>query len=195
MRPCRRRERELRALLRAPEEGAHNLAAFIAAHGAELGLDDSSDADEVLAPRLRARLEDRRLAEQRAALPVTLRQLRAAARWDDQAVLLPPAPLFRLASTAGEKYIRLVGDNIDTIVRRRVLHRAGVVLRPFRDVSAVVDVEGVHLHWGSCGRLNLIGQQVKEPTNALAVLLPPRCVPRSMPVLLGDVLAELGLGV
>jgi hypothetical protein len=193
--------RGLRALLRAPELGSYNLAAYVAAHEAELGLDLSAMAgpDEVVAPRLLALLERRRAEARRAAeggILATLRQLQAGARWRDEQVVLPPGLFFRLASPAtGKKYIQLLGDGLDVTVSRQLLRRAGVALRAFRDVSVSVDADGVHLCWGGRGRLNFYPQQVKGSLDALVVTLPPRSVSRRMPLLVGEVLADMGFGI
>lgn len=193
--------RELRALLRAPETGGHNLSAYIEAHGAEFGLDPSqlTGPDEVVAPRLLALLDVRRIEGRRLVddgIAATLRQLQSGARWRGEEVLLPPAPFFRLASPAtGKKYVRLAGDHVDVTVSRQLLQRAGVALRAFRNVSVAVDGGGVRLGWGARGRLNFCPLKLKGPVDALAVSLPPRTVSKKMPVLLGEILAEMGFGI
>ena len=194
------RERELRALLRVSEDGAHNLADFIAEHGAELGFDAGmrSEPDEVLSPLLRAHLERLRTADVRAGrsnVEATLRQLRMAARWHDGQALLPPAPLFRLCAPGrGKKYIRFVGPGVDVTVRRQLLQRAGVALRAFRDVSAIVDADGMHFRWDARGTLNFYSENIKPAEDTLVVSLPARCAPTRLPALLGEIIAELGFG-
>lgn len=187
-------------MLRAPETGSYNLADYVAAHGAELGLDpmQMTGPDDVVAPRLLAHLDAHREEQRRAVqdgILATLRQLQSEARWRDEQVVLPPGPLFRLASPAtGKRCVRFVGDGVDVTVTRELLQRAGVALRAFRDVSTRVDGDGVHLRWGACGQLNFCSQPLKAPADALVVTLPRRTAFRTMPMLLGDVLAELGFG-
>lgn len=200
----RRRERELRALLRVPEQGCYNLAAFIAAHGAELGLNGAAmnEPDEVLVPRLRAHVErwhyeERRLIE--TAIRSTAHEFVAGAWWRDGGVVLPAGPLFRLASpTIGRPYIRFVGDGLDVAVSRERIQRAGAALRAFHDVRVSVDGGGLHLRWDGRGGLNFYPQALRQPTDTLVVALPPRRAPRTaprrVPVLIGEILAELGYG-
>lgn len=195
-----RRERELRALLRVPEQGCYNLAAFIAAHGAELGLDGAAynEPDEGLVPRLRAHLErwqqeQRQLAD--ADVLSTAHELVAGARWRNGGVVLHVGPLFRLASpTIGKQYVRFVGDSLDIAVSRERLQRAGAALRPFRDIRASVDDGGLHLRWDGRGGLNFKPQTLRQPTDAFVLALPPRAAPRGVPILIGEILAELGYG-
>ena len=125
----------------------------------------------------------------------TLRQCQSGARWRGEQVALPPAAVFRLASPAtGKRYIRFVGDSIDVTVWRQLLQRAGVALRAFRDVSVSVDGDGVHLRWGARGQLNFFSQRLKTPADAFVISLPTRPGHRTMPVLLGEILAELAFG-
>lgn len=187
-------------MLRTPETGSYNISDYVTAHGAELGLDPKEmiGPDEIVAPRLLVRLEVHRAGQRRAAenaMVATLRQLQSEARWLGEQVALPPGPLFRLASPmTGKKYVRFVGHGIDVTVWRQLLQRAGVALRAFRDVSVSVDGVGIHLRWGERGQLNFFSQRLKTPADALVVTLPRRSASRTMPVLLGEVLAELGFG-
>lgn len=197
---ARRLERELCALLRAPEEGARNVEAFLAAHGAELGLDTAEMAgpDEELAPRLRAIFEQKKATEQhvaQAGIVATVRELRRDAYWRNGRLVVPPFPFFRLASLrARATHLRFVGSGIDIAVRRQLLRRTGTALRAFRDVSVFLDADGAHVRWGERGGLNFYPQD-NERLDALVVSLPPRAVPPRMPVLLGEILAELGFGI
>lgn len=187
-------------MLRAPETGSHNLADFVTAHGAELGLDpmEITGPDEVVAPHLFAHLDAHREGRRRAVhhgVVATLRQVQSEARWRGEQVVLPLVPFFRLASpTTGKKYVRFVGDGVDVTVPRKLLQRAGTALRAFRDVSATVDSDGVHLRWGARGQLNFFSQRLKTPDDALVVSLPTRTIHRTMPVLLGEILAQLAFG-
>lgn len=197
----RRRERELRALLRVPEEGRYNVANYIRVHEAELGLDAQgmNGPDEVLAPLLLTHLERRRLQERsvhESAVHSMLCLLHREARWHDGQVVLPPGPFFRLVTaTTRRKYIRFVGDGIDVTVTRQLVQRAGAALRVFRDVSVNVDDGGVHLRWEMRrGGLNLFPQALRRPEDALVIALPRRPVVKRMPMLIGEILAELGFG-
>lgn len=58
-----------------------------------------------------------------------------------------------------------------------------------------VDADGVHLRWNTHGGLNLYPQELKQEDGALLVVLPRRPVTTALPVLLGEVLAEMGLGI
>lgn len=188
-------------MLRAPEPGSYNLADFIATHRAELALDSDelNGPDEVLVPRLRALLEKLRDDERRGDRRVEaarVRDLRDGARWVGPQVVVLPHALFRLAAGAkGKKYIRLVGEEVDVAVSCRLLVRTGAALRVFADVVARVDLDGLHLSWrGGRGQLNLCPQRLKQPDDALVVTLPRRTVHRTMPALLGEILAELAFG-
>lgn len=196
------RERELRAMLRAPEAGSYNLSGYVSAHRAELELDDLVDvlqSDEVLAPRLLARLDERRQETELSLFrseAERVRHLEENARWRGEQVVFPPRLLFRLSSgVRGRKYIRFLSRAADVAFVRGSIVQAGVALRAFTDVEAALDVEGLHLAWrGGRGRLNFYPQRMKQPDEALVVHLLRPATQRDMPVLLGEVLAELGFG-
>ena len=188
-------------MLRAAEPGSYNLADFVAKHHAELALDSEELAgpDELLAPRLLVLLEKQREVARRAERQVEAARVsgvRDCARWVGPQVVVLPHALFRLAAGAkSKKYIRFVGEEVDVSVSRWLLVRAGAALRVFTDVVARIDAGGLHLGWrGDRGQLNFCPQRLKQTDNALVVSLPPRTAHRTMPALLGEILAELAFG-
>lgn len=128
------REAELRQLLRVPEEGSYNIADYLAAHGAELGLDAShvNESDDVAAPRLRQVLDTRR-SERRAirheGIGEALREIQREAYWRGDHVVLPPARIFQVASTAvGKKYVRFTNGDLDVSLASSLVRRAAAAL-------------------------------------------------------------------
>lgn len=195
-------EAKLRQLLRVPEEGSYNIADYLAAHGAELGLDLSHirEPDEVVAPRLLQILDMRRSAERAtrgAVLDETLRGIQHEAYWRGDQVVLPPARVFQVASTAvGRKHLRFINDDLDVSVASPLLRRAGTALRRFQDVSITVAAGGLRLRWcRGRGGFNFSPQRVKQPTDAIVVTVPSRIATPKMPVLLGEILGEMGYGL
>ena len=196
------RETELRQLLRAPEEGGHNIADYLAAHGAELGIDlpHVSESDDVAAPRLRQVLETRRSerrAIRREGIGEPLREIQREAYWRGDHVVLPPPRVFQVASTAvGKKYVRFTDGDLDVAVASSLLRRAAAALRRFRHVSVSLGADGLHLRWSrGRGGLNFYPQRLRQPADAIVVTLPSRRTTQTMPVLLGEVLGEMGYGI
>lgn len=99
---------------------------------------------------------------------------------------------------AQKKYISFETNTKRIPVLRQVLVRVRAALRAFPDVAAFVDERGLHVVWrGGRGGLNLRPQVEERGTEVLHVDLRPagqsrRGTPR-MPVLLAEVLADLGL--
>jgi hypothetical protein len=189
-------------MLRAPEEGSYNLTDYLREHGAELELEDLvhvRQTDEVVAPVVLTRLEQLRRAEHHALYRTEterVREVQRSARWQAEQVVLLPQALFRLISGMnGKKYIRFVGPKLDVAISRGPIARAGVALRAFNDVGALIDADGLHFSWrGGRGRLNFYPQPLRQPGDVLVVHLPSPTTRRSVSVLLGEVLAELGFG-
>lgn len=189
-------------MLRAPEDGSYNLADYLREHGVELGLAELvhvRQTDEVLAPLVSPRLEEQRDAENRAlahAEAEYAREVRRSARWQGDHLALLPCALFQLISgMSRKKYVRFSGSNLDVAVARSVVARARSALRTFDDVSTFIDVCGLHFSWrGGHGGLNLRPQSSAHPDDTVLVHLPSPTTRRTPPVLLGEVLAELGFG-
>ena len=216
MKPARRDPlRELVGLLRAPEAGAHNLGAFLSANAEDLAaalcstaedLRASADLpDEVVAPRLRARLGRRReLEQERKAQDDTEIAARAAAmlgrtvRWTEQGAVLDTELLLGdLLADRAKKYVSFTGDGFTTAVEREVLAKTALLRRLFIDVAAYVDAAGVHVRWrGGRGGYNWRPQVVAahhRDTVLDVPLSPPHAVhiPRRG-AWLAEVLREVG---
>lgn len=196
------REAELRQLLRVPEEGSYNIADYLAAHGAELGLDVShiSESDDVAAPRLRQVLDTRRSerrAIRREGIGEALREIQREAYWRGDHVVLPPARIFQVASTlVGKRYVRFTNGDLDVSLASSLLRRAAAALRRFRHLSITLGADGLHLRWlRGRGGFNFYPQRLRQPADAIVVTLPPRRATQKTPVLLGEVLGEMGYGI
>lgn len=196
------REAELRQLLRVPEEGSYNIANYLAAHGADLGLDlpRVTEPDDVVAPRLLQILDTRRSerrAIRRERIGGALREIQREAYWQGDHLVLPPTRVFEVASTAvGKKYVRFTNGDLDVSLASSLLRRAAAAVRRFRHVSIIVGADGLHLRWlGGRGGFNFHPQRLRQPADAIVVTLPPRRVTQKIPVLLGEVLGEMGYGI
>jgi hypothetical protein len=211
--------RGLLHLVRVPEEDGHDVGNFLAANAEELApllATTPSDLsasrllpDGQVVARLRARLEracqrdqDARGRQRDAEAQAAAEHLAAAVRWEHDRALLPTPLLFSKALWAvPQKHAVLVADDFQVVVRRDLVNRARTLLPKLPTVDAFATREGLHLRWGCSGRLNLCSRNVsrEERAAALVIALPaPRVVPKPaearLPMLLGDVLAELGFG-
>ena len=219
MKPSRRDPlRELLQLLRVPEEGACNLGAFLAANADALApaLGSSPEdlqasvemPDEVVAPRVKARLARRReLDQERDRQEDAEVATRAAAtlgrtvRWTEQgAVLDTDLLLGDVLVDREKKYVTFKGEDFTVAVERDTLARAAMVRRIYLDVAACVDADGLHVRWrGGRGGYNWKPRFVApaDRERVLTVALPPlvrAAVPRPG-AWLGDLLVELGYAV
>jgi hypothetical protein len=219
MKPARRDPlRELVQLLRFPEEGACNLGAFLAENADELApaLGSTGDdlrasagmPDEVVAPRIRARLgrrrelEQEKMAQENAELAVrAATTLGRTVRWTEQgAVLDTDVLLGDLLADRGQKYIAFTGPDFTTAVERMTLARTASLRRLFMDVAACVDSTGLHVRWrGGRGGYNWRTQVIEPAERALVLtveLQPPvRAAVRRPGAWLGDLLQEMGFAV
>jgi hypothetical protein len=219
VKPARRDPlRELVGLLRVPEEGAHNLGAFLVAHADDLAAALGSNPedlrgsaelpDEVVAPRVRARLGRRRELEQdKKAQDDAETAVRAATvlgrtvRWAEQGAVLDTELLLGdLLADRAKKYVSLAGPDFTTAIERATLARTAMLRRMFIDVAAYVDADGLHVRWrGGRGGYNWKPQIVVPADRAVVLevaLQPPlrAAVPRSG-AWLGDVLRQVGFAV
>jgi len=160
--------RELQQLLRVPEEGAANIGAFLFDHAEALAsaLGSSPEdlrasegmPDEVVAPRLRARLGRRREVDrERQALEDTELAMRAAtvlgrtARWTEHgAVLDTDLLLGDVLADRQRKYIAFNGEAFTVAIERDILARAEYIQKiggPNRraDQMPCVDLRNFHL--------------------------------------------------
>ena len=219
MKPSRRDPlRELQQLLRVPEEGAANIGAFLFEHAEQLAsaLGSSPEdlrasvnmPDEVVAPRLRARLGRRReVGQEKKALEdadVASRAataLGATVRWTEHgAVLDPDLLLGDVLADREKKYVAFTGPDFTTAIERDTLARTSVLRRIFIDVAAYVDAEGLHVRWrGGRGGYNW-KPQVVVPADRARVLTvelraPARAAVRRPGAWLGELLLEMGYAV
>lgn len=201
--------KELVRLYSLARHGEYNLAAHLVAYPeltADLGvpLDTTKDDAELgleLAPVVgkykracsRAALAERdRRAEHGAA------QLISTSRPDGERVVLGAGLLLGPASAGTHEYIAFELEAVRLAVPRRLLARARVVLRGLLDLAAYVDAAGLHLRWrGGRGGLNIRPQLPRRDDHVLLVDLrrraPQRAPAPAPPVLLAEVLADLGL--
>jgi hypothetical protein len=210
--------KELHGLLRLPEEGACNLGAFLSANADELApllgsspedLRASADMpDEVVVPRLRARLARcREMDRERAALEGTELAVRAATtlgrtvRWAELgAVLDTDLLLGDVLADRAKRYIAFNGPDFTTTVERGTLARTSSLRRFFIDVAAWVDAGGLHVRWrGGRGGYNW-KPQVVAPVDSRLVLTvdlqpPVRAAVRRPGAWLGELLIEMGYAV
>lgn len=130
-------------------------------------------------------------AERAAAL------LAASARHESERVVLDADVLLGELLAGTHSFVCLELETVRIAVRRHVLVKARGALRTFLDLTAFVDERGLHLAWrGGGGGLNLRPQSEEREASVLHVdLRRARRVGMlsSRPVLLSDVLAELGL--
>lgn len=189
--------------------GEYNLAAHLRAHPHLLeelgrGLDLTKDDAELglaLAAAIgkykgmcarSAVLERDGRAEQAAA------RLIATARADGDRLVLDPPLLLGPASAGTHDFIAFELEALRVAVPRRPLARGRVVLRNFLDLAAYVDGAGLHLRWrAGLGGLNIRPQLPRRDDHVLFLDLRRRAAPRApapaAPVLLAEVLADLGL--
>ncbi len=219
MKPSRRDPlRGLQQLLRVPEEGAANIGAFLFANAEQLApaLGSSPDdlrasadmPDEVVAPRVTARLARRReLDQERERQEDSEVALRAAAslgatvRWTEHgAVLDTDLLLGDVLADRRKKYIAFTGEGFTTAVERDTLARTASLRRVFIDVAAYVDAEGLHVRWrGGRGGYNWKARFVapidRERVLTIEMRPPTRAVVHRPGAWLGELLQDMGFAV
>ncbi len=200
--------RELLTLYARAGRGEYNIGAFLREHpelAARLGgLDlerDDADLALQLAPAIgqyKRHVAHDQAGERGARAERAARALAGSARHRLERVELDPAILLGdLLADGSKKYIGFELTGVRVVVARQLLLRARMALRPFPDVTATIDEKGLRLGWrGGRGGLHF-RPQLEE--RGAAVLLVDLRVPvqrrspaRSGPVLLAEVLANLG---
>lgn len=201
--------KELVRLYSLAHRGEHNLAAHLRAHpevAAALGVDvdpvrDDAELALVVAPAIgkyklscsRAAVGERDRRAEEAG-----RRLGARARHDGQVVLLDADLLLGPMSTGSHDFLAFELESTRVVVPRRPLARGRVVLRGFLDLVAFLDPRGLHLRWkAGRGGLNFRPHAPPREAGLLVVDLrrpaPRRASAPASPVLLAEVLADLGL--
>lgn len=201
--------RELLRLYSLASRGEYNLTQFLVDRPelvAHLGLllDLERDDAEValqLAPavgRYKRRAAHLKAGEHTERAAAAVRQLVATSqRRADQLEIDAELLLGDLLADSSKKYISFEFTGARVPVLRGALARARAPLRNFIDLGAYIDESGVHLRWrGGRGGLNFRPHVEERGADVLRVDLRPvppvrRLLPR--PVLLADVLADLGL--
>jgi hypothetical protein len=212
--------RDLVHLVRVPEEGGYDVGDFLAVNAEALAPLLGTTAGDLAASRLlpdgqvvarlRTRLEracqrdqEGRGRQQEAEAHAAAEQLAAAVRWKgDRALLTPGLLFFKALWAVPQKHAVLVADDFEVLVRRDLVNRARTLLPKLPEVAAFADREGLHIRWrGGHGQLNLCSRNVSRDERAAAIVIAlpsPRPVQRrdvpQLPMLLGDVLVELGFG-
>lgn len=199
--------RELLALYSRAGRAEHNLGDFLREHPelvARLGDLDLNRDDAELALQLAPAIgrykrttagdhaNDRVRRAEKAAQNLTASAVHHADR-----VELEPRVLLGQLIAGSQKYISLELTTTPVWLHRQTLLRAKTALRPFRDLTASVDERGLHLRWrAGRGGLNLRPQVEECGAAVLHVDLRPVSRPRGLrhspPVLLADVLFDLG---
>jgi hypothetical protein len=210
--------KELVQLLRVPEEGACNLGAFLSDHAEELAaalgstpedLRASVDVpDEVVAPRVRARLaRHREIDQERKALEDGELAMRAAAtlgrtvRWTERGGVLDTDLLLGdVLLDRAKKYITFKADDFVTTVERETVARTALLRRVFIDVAAWVDADGLHVRWrGGRGGYNWKPRSVALVDRMLVLSVelqaPARTAARHPGAWLGELLQEMGFAI
>lgn len=188
-------EDNLGHFLRERPELVHHLGAALDLHrdDAEIALQLAPAVGRYKRRAGRAQAEER---AERAARAV--QQLVATARHRHELVELDADLLLAdVLADASRKYISFEMPGARIPVYRHALAKARVPLRGFIDLAGYVDERGLHLRWrGGRGGLDFRPQAEQRDAEVLHVDLRPappvrRMLPR--PVLLADVLADLGL--
>jgi len=195
--------RELAILMRAPEEGEHNIGVFVRenadALAASLGTDSKSLLkmallpDALLAPNLQARLDHlrrlQRLRESERAERAA-RELARTATWlDDRVVLDVEIVLGDLLADRSNRFVRFVDDAFETAVLRASIAECRPLKRTFMDLVCFVNASGLAFRWRAArGRLNFYPQDVDTGAKALVVPLPTRRSVRHAWRAIGDAL-------
>jgi hypothetical protein len=208
--------RELQQLLRAPEDGACNLGAFLAEHADALAdaLGSTADdlrasvemPDEVIAPRLRVRLARRReIADGQKALDDAQVALHAATtlghtvRWTERgAVLDTDLLLGDVLADGDKKYVVFHGPDFTTAIDRGTLARTRALRRLFVDVAAYVDAGGLYFRWrGGRGGFNWKAQVVPpaDRPRVLTIELAARAAVTRPAAWFTDWLREVGYAI
>jgi hypothetical protein len=210
--------RELQQLLHVPEEGAVNIGAFLAANADALApalgstpedLQASVDMpDEVVAPRVKARLARRRQLDQERERQEDAEvagrgaaALGATVRWTEHgAVLDTDLLLGDVLVDREKKYIAFGGEDFTVAVERDTLARAAMVRRIYIDVAACVDADGVHVRWrGGRGGYNwkprFVAPADRERVLTVELQAPVRAAVPRPGAWLGDLLGEMGFAI
>lgn len=202
-------KRELLRLYGLASRGEYNLGGFlrerpevVATLGVPVDLErDDAELALQLAPgigRYKRRSVQQQEVERGERAEEGARRLVLSARHRWQRVELDPDALFGdVLADARKKYVTFELDAARVSLPRPLLLKARVALRGFIDVDANVDEGGLHLTWrGGKGGLNLKPQVEERGAGVILVDLRRRVPSRPtvrQPVLLADVLAELGL--
>lgn len=159
----------------------------------------------------RGRQMDRqaRLRSLRHQAQGAIRKLVRGAIWgaDGRVHMDPPLLLGLVLADPGAKYLALHVDETVVAVPRTTLLQARRALRGFSDLNIWIDTSGLHLRWrGGKGGLNLRAREVRavDRDRVLHIVFTPPVtkpaadnvrLPRPRGAWLGDVLAELALGL
>lgn len=201
--------RELLRLYSLAASGEYNLAQFLSEHPelvARLGVPvdlSRDDADVALQlargiGRHKRKTAHSKAGERAERACAAARQLVDTSRRCIDRVELDADLVFgALLADASKTYIAFELPGSRVPVLRGALVRARAPLRNFIDVAAYVDEQGLHLRWrGGHGGLNFRPQVQERGADVLDVdlrLTPPRRRQLPRPILLADVLANLGL--
>ena len=203
--------RELAQLVRHAEPDGRNLGFFIAEHATELAHLLQSDESELLAAaherdgalvdRLRVRL-DLALQAERELRSTRALELEAQAAWDlertarwfELGVALDVDVLLGgLLANPARRTVTFELPQSAVQIPTAVLRRARLLRKTYLDLAAFVDEHGVHFRWkAGKGQINLRGRDERNADALVIPLRPPR--QERKPLLLGDVLAEMGFG-
>lgn len=183
--------------------GEYNLSAFLRENPgvqARSGVRDINRDDAELAIQLgefvgRHKYAERQLRRERLDERVdrAVRRLVTTARYEDVQVRLEADVLLGDLLATGRKYICFDLQQARVVLPRQALLRARKALRPFPDVVAYVDERGLHLRWREGrGGLNFPPQRQEQESTTL-VDLRPHALPKTEPVRLAEILADLAL--
>jgi hypothetical protein len=207
--------RELCQLVRYAEPDGHNAGFFVAEHAPALAQLLQSDEGELdglvgvrdgeVVDRLRARidlaLDDERDVRHQQAVERAYRAARAierTARTFERGVVLDvDLVLGDLLVMPKCRSIAFQLGDVVRLVPTELLRRARLLRRTWLDVACFMDDRGISFRWkGGRGALNFYGKEPDGRTahDALVVELPAFQPEERRPVLIGDVLAEMGFG-
>lgn len=202
------RDRELLRLYELARPGERNLAAHLREHadvvqqlGVDLDLDlDQDDAELALRlagpiSRYKRRVATTRERTQEERARAAAVAVERTARHRDGVVQVDAQLVLGALLAGHHEYISFDLSGGRVAVVRSLLLRARAGLRRLGDVVLLVDASGLHFIWrGGRGRLNLRASSAGRGRSVLHVDLARReLAPSSAPVLLADVLHQLGL--
>ena len=164
--------------------------------------------DEVVAPRVRARLARRREHDQErerqedaevagraaAALGTTV-------RWTERGAVLDTDLLLRdVLADRDKKYITFTGPDFTTAIERETLARTASLRRVFIDVAACVDADGLHVRWrGGRGGFNwkprFVAPVDRDRVLTVDLRAPARAAVPRPGAWLGELLLEMGYAI